>query len=182
MNVWPQPDVPVLIETLSRSLFPMVRCHYISVECDDPLPGWGLQLQGLEMPFLMLNLVGIVQQPFGAARFNSYSLIDQFFERIEEQASLSVNFEDIWLPSFLFQARVSIGDVYRVRSKLFILAYQYRDGRYTQQDFEEHCKELQPEIVISEDETRAFRGWTAEQFSIVQNRPPKNSNLQLPAK
>jgi hypothetical protein len=182
MTVRPQPDVPILIETPGRSFFQMVRCHYMSVECDDPRPGWGLQVDGLSMPFLMLNLVGIVYQPLGAARFDSFGLIDQFFERIEEQASLSLNFEDIWLPSFLFQAQPAVGDVYRVGNDLFVLAYQFRDGRHTQEDFEAHCRKLQREIVLSEDETRAFKGWTAEQVSSARNRPPKNPNFQLQTK
>lgn len=182
MTVSPQPDVPILIETPSRSFFPMVRCHYISVECDDPRPGWALEVDGLSMPFLMLNLVGIVHQPLGAARFNTFNLIDQLFERIEEQASLSLNFEDIWLPSFLFQTQLGVGDVYRLGIDLFIVAYQFRDGRRTQEDFETHCKELHREIVISEDETRAFKGWTEEQVSSARNRPPKNPNFQLQTK
>jgi hypothetical protein len=77
MNASPQPDVPILVETPSRPVIPMVRCHYMSIEYDDPSHVWNLGLNGFQMPFLMLNLVGIVQQPFGATRFNSYDLIDQ---------------------------------------------------------------------------------------------------------
>src|SRR5690348_553657 len=101
MTFSPQPNVPILIETPGRVAFPMVRCHYLSVECDDPRTGWNLELQGSEMPFLMLSLVGIVQQPFGAPRFNTYNLIDGFFQFIEDQSFLTVNFEDVWLPDFL---------------------------------------------------------------------------------
>ena len=180
MTIWPQLDVPVLIETSSRSAFPMVRCHYLSIECDDPRPGWNLGLQGPGIPFLMLNLVGIVQQPFGAPRFNTNGLIDGLFELIENQATLTINFEDIWLPDLLFQPQPSVGDVYRVGNNLFSVAYQYRDGRHSRDTFENLCKELHRDIVLSEDETRAFKGWTAEQFSTAQNRPPKDPNIQLP--
>src|SRR5437763_675775 len=131
MPVPQQPDVPILIETPSRKAFPMVRCHYLSVECDDPRSGWRLELQGMATPFLMLNLVGIVQQPFGATRFNNYSLIDGFFQVIEDQADLTINFEDLWLPEFLFLPKVAVGDVYRVGIRLFTVAYQYRDGRHS---------------------------------------------------
>src|SRR6266550_8093171 len=124
MPVSPQPDVPILIETRTRPAFPMVRCHYLSVECDDPRPGWRLELQELATPFLMLNLVGIVQQPFGAPRFNNYGLIDGFFQVIEDQAVLTINFEDLWLPEFLFLPELAVGDVYRVGIRLFTIAYQ----------------------------------------------------------
>lgn len=67
----------------------MVRCHYMSIEHDDPSHVWNLGLNGSQMPFLMLNLVGIVQQPFGATRFNSYDLIDQLFLRLEQTALVS---------------------------------------------------------------------------------------------
>jgi len=33
-------DIPVSVETLSRPYFPMVRCNYLYVECDEPRPGW----------------------------------------------------------------------------------------------------------------------------------------------
>src|SRR2546430_1813280 len=150
MPVPQQPDVPILIETPSRKAFPMVRCHYLSVECDDPRSGWRLELQGMATPFLMLNLVGIVQQPFGATRFNNYSLIDGFFQVIEDQADLTINFEDLWLPEFLFLPKVAVGDVYRVGIRLFTVAYQYRDGRHSRDTFESFCKELHREIAISE--------------------------------
>ncbi len=71
MNPSPQPVVPVLIETPARSYFPMVRCHYLSIEYDTPRAGWGISLGGSMMPFLMLGLAGIIQQPFDAARFSN---------------------------------------------------------------------------------------------------------------
>jgi hypothetical protein len=150
----------------------------MSVECDEPRPDWGLGIGGSEMPFLMLNLVGIVQQPFGATRFGNYTLIDQFFQRIEQQI-LSINFEDLWMPSFLFHGEPRVGDVYRVGYKLFVAAFQFRDGRHTQEAFDNLCKELQREMVPSKEETQAFRGWIAEQISAARNRPPKNPGFRL---
>jgi hypothetical protein len=32
-------DIPIIVETLSRSYFPMHRCSYLYVECDEPRPG-----------------------------------------------------------------------------------------------------------------------------------------------
>jgi hypothetical protein len=175
----PQSDVPILIETPARSYFPMVRCHYLSIEYDTPREGWGISLGGPMMPFLMLGLAGIIQQPFGAERFSNYGLIDGLFRRIEEDAGLSLNFEDIWLPNFLFPSQPHVGDVYRAGLTLFVLAFQYRDVQLAQQEFEARCKDLWNEIAFSKDETNAFRDWTAEQVSMAQNREPKDPKLQL---
>jgi len=182
MPVLSQPDVPILIETPSRPFFSMVRCHYISVECDEPRSGWQLTVGGSAMPFLMLNLVGVVYQPLGGTRFSDLNLIDKFFAGIEEQAFLSVNFEDLWLPSVLFKSEPNVGDVYRLGNNLFVLAHQFRDGRHTQDDFEAVCKELRREILFSADETQAFKDWTEEQIEEAQNGLPKNSELQLQKK
>ena len=157
----------------------MVRCHYLSIESDDPRPGWNLGLPAVSMPFLMLNLVGIVQQPLGAPRFSNYGLVDGFFSLLEDQASLSVNFEDIWMPEFLFHGQVTVGDVYRVGERLFAIAYQYRDGRYSQEAFEGLSKELLRDIAFSEDETKAFKAWAGEQISTARNRAAKDPHLQL---
>jgi hypothetical protein len=46
MNALTQPDVPVLVETAARPYFPMVRCHYLSIEYDTPRAGWGISLGG----------------------------------------------------------------------------------------------------------------------------------------
>jgi hypothetical protein len=178
----PNLKVPILVETPGRSYFPMVRCHYLAIEYDTPSALWTIGVNGVTMPFLMIGLTGIVHQPLGAEHFNSYRLIDSFYQRIEETAGLSINFEDIWLPAFLFARTQLVGDVYRVGMELFILALAYRDTRSTQQEFEAQCKHLAEDIVYSEDETRAFGGWSSEQISIVQNREPKDRRLQLKSK
>jgi len=174
-----QPDVPILVETPARPFFSMVRCHYLSIEYDTPQAGWGISFGGVRMPFLMLGLTGIVRQPFGADRFNDYGLIDGFFQEIEARTELSLNFEDIWMPAFLFGGSPQVGDVYRVGLKLFVLAFQYRDTRFSQEEFEAHCNELRREISFSADETAAFKGWTAEQIAMAQSREPKDPKLQL---
>jgi hypothetical protein len=173
----PTLDVPVLVETTSRPFFPMVRCHYLAVEYDDPRPGWSLTIAGIQMPFLMLGLTGVVLQPFGAERFTNNGLIRRLFESVEQEGL--VNFEDIWLPDFLFSALPHVGDVYRVGIKLFSLAFAYRDSRISQEEFEAPCKELQDEISFSEDETMAFRSWTVEEISRAESGEPKNPELQL---
>ncbi len=104
------------------------------------------------------------------------------FERIEKDPGLSLSFEDIWLPDFLFSRSLHVGDVYRTGLRLFVFAFQYRDVQLPRQEFEARCKDLGNEIVFSEEETSAFRGWTAEQVSMAQNREPKDPRLQLKTK
>jgi hypothetical protein len=171
-------DVPIFVETPARSYFEMVRCSYMSIECDDPSPGWQIRLNDQVAPFLLLELVGIVQQPFGVPRFNTYNLVDQLFQQVEKQAFLLINFADIWLPSFLFSGAARVGDVYRVTNELFNEAFRFRDGQSNQQQFELRCKELPP-VTFSTEETRAFGSWVAEQISGAQHSAPKNPELQL---
>jgi hypothetical protein len=148
------------------------------IECDDPRPGWQIGLNNAFAPFSLLGLVGIVQQPVGAALFNSYNLIDQLFELAEKEAFPLINFADLWLPSSLFASPVNAGDVYRMTNELFTEAFRFRDGQHSQERFEQRCKELPP-MIFSPEETRAFEGWVAEQISDAQNRPPKAPDLQL---
>ena len=172
------PDVPIFVETADRPYFQMVRCSYMSIECDDPSPGWQIRLNNQVAPFLLLELVGIVQQPFGAPRFSNYNLVDQLFQQVEKQAFLLINFADLWLPRFLFSASVQVGDVYHVTNEVFNEAFRFRDGQSNQRQFELQCKELPP-VVFSPEETRAFGSWVAEQISGAQNSAPKNPELQL---
>jgi len=83
-------DVPVLIETMDRPFFPMVRCTYLSVECDNRSPGWSITLEQGTMAFLMIGLVGIIHASFGTPRFYEYRLLDDLFKRLEEGAELLV--------------------------------------------------------------------------------------------
>jgi hypothetical protein len=76
-------DVPIIVETLSRPFFPMVRCFYIAIEFDTPDNQWTLGLHGQRFPFLLLGLTGIVQAPLKESRFRNPLLIDGFIEGIE---------------------------------------------------------------------------------------------------
>lgn len=134
------------------------------------------------MPFLMLGLAGIILQPFDSARFSNYGLIEGLFEHVEKDPGSSLNFEDIWLPNFLFSHPPHVGEVYRTGFTLFVLAFQYRDLQLSQHGFEARCEDLANEIVFSEEETSAFRSWTAEQVSMAQNSEPKDPTLQLRTK
>src|SRR4051812_10109499 len=177
----PKPDVPILIETLARPSFPLVRCHYLAVEFDNPGSGWSITIGGMTAPFLMLGLAGIVQQPFGAAHFDNYPLIEDFFQRVEDMGGLA-NFEDLWLPEFLFLTTPTVGDVYRVELALFRAAFEFRDSRISSEDFEVRGKKLHNQISFSAAETRAFKGWSDEHIAMAERGKPKNLQLQLRTK
>ena len=177
----PKPDVPILVETVARPSFPLVRCHYLAVEFDTPDRGWSITMGGITSPFLMLGLAGIVQQPFGAAYFDNYLLIEDFFQGVEEMGGL-VNFEDLWLPEFLFLTTPKVGDVYRVELALFRAAFEFRDSRISSEDFEVRGKELHNQISFSEAETRVFGGWAGEHIAMAERGEPKNPRLQLQTK
>jgi hypothetical protein len=181
MDAGENPDIPVIVETLSRPFFPMVRCSYFSVECDDPLPGWSIDLDGNTWPFLMLELVGIIHAPFGASKFTHPSYLNNLFLQIEENAGLLIHFDDIWLPDFLFShvQKPSIGAVYRLRYELFAAAYRFRDGRQTEEAFLKQVEEHIKGITFSTDETRVFTAWSDEQISTAQKRLAKDPKLKL---
>lgn len=178
---FPVDDIPVLVETLSRPYFPMVRCNYLYVDCDTPLPGWTLGINAQRLPFLMLGLVGIVQTPFDAPRFTEYRHVDELFERIEGSGFL-VHFADIWLPDFVFTAReLHVGDVYRIDIRTFKMAQSFREGGVSQDHFLDVLRDTLNQLIVrfSAEETRAFLAWSIENLSAAMNQPDKNPELKL---
>jgi hypothetical protein len=177
MTVPQNSSVPILIETLSRGFFPMLRCHYLVVDFEVPRDRWALRVGETILPFLMLGMAGIVQQPFHGGIFDNPVRIEELFARVEVEEAL-VTFEDLWLPEFLFESP-NTGDVYRVSVPLFLASFSYRDARMSLENFEHSCRELHEQIQLSKEETAAFRVWTEEQWAAAENRPPKNPELQV---
>jgi hypothetical protein len=171
-------DVPILIETLSRPFFSMVRCLYLTIEFDTPDHQWTLGIVGQEFPFLLLGLTGVVQAPPGRARFDDQRLIGDFINEVETARGL-VNFEDIWMPQELFSADIEVGEVYRVGIDLFRAAFAFRDSRILEEDFTFRSRELRGQIESSPVESRAFRVWSAETIEHIARQGPKNLELQL---
>jgi hypothetical protein len=174
-------DVPIMVETPSRPFFPMVRCFYIAVEFDTPGNGWTLRLGGRIFPFLMLGLTGVVQASFDGDRFNHPVAIDKFMDTVENSNGL-VSFEDIWLPEELFNSDIAVGHVYRVGVDLFRGAFRFRDSRSTREQFEQESREFHNQIAMSEEETKAFRVWSAETIDRARSDGPKDRRFQLKRK
>lgn len=183
ITVTPPIDVPVIVDAVRiYEYFPMVRCNYLSIECDSPKVGWTIGIGGEELPFMILGLVGIITRPFIADKFNNIELIEDVFRRIEDEADLLVDVDDIWLPMFLFNninIRPETGHVYRIKSDLFILALSFREGRLDIQAFLDGCERLDRPLMLSEDEMRAFGQWRELQVRNAVEQYPKNRSLEL---
>jgi hypothetical protein len=174
-------DIPVSVETLSRPYFPLVRCNYLYVECDEPRPDWTIGIGAGRLPFLMLGLVGIIQTPFDAPRFSEPRHVDELFERLEGSGFV-VQFADIWLPHFVLGPREPhVGDVYRVDVRVFKMAQFFREGGVTQEHFLDSLQGLTDRVGVSfsEEETRAFVAWSLESLSAARDQPDKNPELKL---
>lgn len=176
-------DVPVIIDAIkAHESFPLVRCNYLSVECESPMPGWTIKLGGEVLPFMMLGLVGIITRPIGAEMFYNTNLIEDLFSKIEDEAGLLIEVDDIWLPMLLFHSvktKPELGDVYRISSDMFAWALAFREGRIDHETFLIQCKQLERPLVFSEEETIIFKEWRELQIQNAIEQYPKNDNLKL---
>jgi hypothetical protein len=171
-------DVPILIETLSRPFFPMVRCLYLAVEFEIPDNGWFLQIGSQLFPFLMLGLTGVVQASIDAEPFHGPQSIDSLIDLVEASNGL-VSFEDIWLPQELFSSKLALGDVYRVSTALFGQAFRFRDSRLSEERFRSLAQDYSNQIEFSTEETGAFRSWSSGTMERIAHARPKDERLQL---
>lgn len=162
----------------------ITRCNYLSVECDFPKPNWSIRIGGLNLPFLMLGLTGVIHRPFDGDNFDTPDKIEDLFVRVEKTAELLVNINDVWLPTFLFERRNAIpkkGQVYRVHIDLFSAAFLYREGRLGPTTFLERCHGINQHgaVILSEEETAAFTAWHKTQIQHAFHQYPKNKDLAL---
>lgn len=171
-------DVPILIETLGRSFFPMVRCFYLAMEFDTPDEGWTLGIGPGTFPFLMLGLTGIVQTSLDGEHFHEPYLIEALIDIVEAKGAL-VSFEDIWLPKEVFHREPEVGEVYRVGVTLFREAFRFRDARISEERFRGLAQEFRNQIEFSSRETSAFRDWSAGTIERIAHEGPKDRRLQL---
>jgi hypothetical protein len=179
----PSTDVPVVVDAVRTfAYFPMVRCNYLSIECDSPKIGWTIGIGSSELPFLMVGLTGIVTKPFVADIFNTVDSIEDLFRRIEDDAGLLVDIDDLWLPMILFRninIRPEVGQVYRLNSDMFAIALDFREGHIDAQYFLERCEQSGRSLSLSEEEMAAFGQWREEQIRSAFDQYPKNRNLEL---
>lgn len=178
--------IPIIIDDIKKHpTFQMTRCTYFSIEADEPSPGVILTLRDRQIPFYLLGLSGIISEPLTNMNirlpfFNSPTLIDELFDLVEENPSLYIDVNDIWLPNFLFNIDLhQRGYVYRIGNKLFNHVYQFRLNKISEEYLFEVCEELKTSITFSEIETKAFTEWNKKVISFAKENFPKNPDLQL---
>jgi hypothetical protein len=174
-------DVPVVVDDVkSYGKFKMTRCTYLTIECDIPSPDWVLGLRKKSIPFQLIGLSGLIIGPAGGGRlFESFDSIEALFNTIESHPSLFVDINDLWLPNKLFQSHPHRGQVYRVESRLFHVAYLYREERISEGQFLRQCNGLKGNIRFSKKETRSFENWSRFQIQKAKDSFPKNRGLEL---
>ena len=174
--------------SFSGAGYAMTRCSFLLIECSDPAPGWTLGLGGEQMPFLMLNLTGIVLGPLGEAlRFQTAPLIENFFKTVEsfrsplaQDAEFLVETADLWLPDSLFRRRATaVGNVFRVRRPLFNQCLAFREGMLGERQFLAACEEFPGAVEFSAEETSAFATWHGLQVEDARKEFPKNPDGRL---
>ena len=164
--------VPVVVDSIKRrDDFQMVRCNYLTVQCDAPSSDWQLSLGGEPSSFLMLGLIGIIRQPFGGDHFDSPESIEATLDRFEERNELFVDVDDLWIPEFVLRHAANdfqLGDVFRIGEDLFSAAFRYREGQLEQDAFIEAGEQYISQAALSEMESEAFRAWHWQQVDAAR--------------
>ena len=176
-----KPDsIPVMIDDYKQTdRIKMTRCNYFSIEGDLPSPGWTISLQDRDIPFFLIGLSGIIVKPLSDERFGSPSSIEELFSAIEDNPSLFVDINEVWLPNFLFDHAAQRGALYRIDHRLFSLALQFQNQQITLEKFLGEAREHRAGVELSAEETEAFRGWEANIVGDAKKTYPKNPELAL---
>jgi len=174
-------SIPVIVDSVKQlDNFRMTRCTYLSIENDTPSPDWTLNN---ELPFMLNTLSGIIMEPFGGGEFVDVGLIDDLFNQIQDTYEFFIGINDLWLPNIIFPLKkYSQGDVFRIDTALFKVAYLYNNGRISDDEYMEKClhlKEEVPLILFSEVETAAFTRWAERQIDAAKQAYPKDETLAL---
>lgn len=170
-------DVPVFVDAMTdSSWFPSVRCSFLTIEVDGPVAGWELRIRNIPIPVMLLGLAAVVTRPIAAALFRAPQDFEELLRLGEAEFGWTIQTDDIWLPARLFRNAYP-GEVYRVGSRLFLLALRYRNGAMSQKRFLDETLEMAGEIQISETETKAFQRW---HYSVINEHPiEKQADLRL---
>jgi hypothetical protein len=146
---------------------------------------WVAMLRGQGVPFLILGVTNVLHRPdLESLLFDSATLIDRLFDRVESIEGLVVESEYIWLPNILFDpqvgsysagqmpAQLQRGAVWRIGFGLFQTALTFRQEVIPAHTYIERCRQLiqsaQIEIVYSQGESDAFRSWSDDQFEAAK--------------
>lgn len=158
----------------------MARVTYFVVSSEAPLPTWDLS-GTLESPSVRaLGMMGVICAPASpSTRFESPEQMDAVYDLLEDTPGLSVQIEDLWLPTDWFPEP---GDpplyaVYRVSLPLFQRGYRFRTGEISQAELQNF--EWKGAISYSPEETEALRTWAKMQVNHARAAYPKSHDLEL---
>lgn len=175
--------VPIVIDDVKRlRTFPMSRCIYFSIECDNPSPGWTLSIRNRKIPFLLNGLSGIITEPIEGGLFHTPDKLEQLFEHIEKDSNkgVYVDTNDVWLPNSVFDHKnLKPGSVYRIPFSFFHAAYGFRNQIISQKELLSQCKKLKWKARYSASETKALALWQKKQIDETKERHEKHPELTL---
>ena len=175
-------SIPVSVDAIRDvDETPMARATYLIVTSEAPTAGWVVGLRReVGLPLRVLGQVGVIYRPSRwSTRFRSASQIERLFDLVEANRALSIETEDLWIPTrwMVNGHEPKRGDVYRVDLALFQRAFRFRDEQLSQKSFLETSPEGQ--VSFSPEETEVFRDWARRQIEIARTSYPKNSDRAL---
>jgi hypothetical protein len=175
--------VPVSVDAI-RTIdnTPMARVTYFIVTSVVPEPGWLIRAGMVAGTSLqVLGLMGVICRPGSPGLlFAEPHQIAELFELIEANPGLSVESEDLWIPTSWFPGPddPEPGEVYRVDLPLFQATYRFRAEALSQNEFLETAP-WEGTISFSPSETAAFQAWAKAQIEESRTLYPKDPQLEL---
>jgi len=174
--------IPVVIDDRTGRSPELLRCVYFYFRGDEPGSLWTLSTNEMAVPFILLELAGIILQPIDGELFENPEQIDSLFSLIEG-AGLSVEIADLWIPTRATNKdprELNRSIVLRMGERFFRSCLNYRYGEINLERFENQLKELSDSLRASERETKVFLEWSYREVGRARDRG--NPELQLPLK
>ncbi len=114
--------VPIISDVIRNiDEYDIVRCSYLSLKSDNPIPNWNIEVNGVSSQILLLNLEAIVVGSSGKeSLFRDVKDIEQLYSFVENQDELFVDMNEIWIPfTWLGLSKIDQGLLFRIPSKCF---------------------------------------------------------------
>ena len=180
-----QITIPIIIDDVKKlEKFDMSRCTYFSIQCDTPSPNWTLNIQNINISFLMMGLSGIIYSPAdNSDRFNHPDKFEKIFDIVESRADLYVDINDIWIPNLFFTiGEQKRGSVYRIPLDVFSVALAFRENTASLDDLVNTCGHYPKGAFFQDDETWAFSMWSKMQIDEAKKIYRSNPQNRLQRK
>lgn len=164
--------IPIIVD-VERNIdgIKMIRCSYYSIQSDEPMPNWSLNIGRNNAAMLLLNLEAILLgSPDSPDNFRNVNDIDAMYYLVEEHEGLFVDINDIWVPKRWFgKDDLKQGLLFRISQESFSWCWKFRNDVISAEEFLAFEKEMKDSYLrFSEEETNAFYMWTEKQ--ILQSR------------